>query len=59
MKQFLALILVVTLASCVEEKKSDLVQEVDYDESKYHPVTVLEVVPGGGYVYVKAAGGLA
>lgn len=54
MKQFLALILVFTLVGCVEEKKSDLAQEVDYDESKYHPVTILEVLPGGGYVYVKA-----
>lgn len=54
MKHFLALVLIIGLVGCVEEKKSDLAQETDYDESKYHPVTVIDVLPGGGYIYVQA-----
>jgi hypothetical protein len=55
MKHFLLAILALTLVGCVEEKKSDLaVEETTVVDGKYHPVKALEVIPGGGYVYVKA-----
>jgi hypothetical protein len=54
MKYFLLAFIAVISLSCVEEKKSDLAQETEVVDSKYHPIEVTEVIPGGGYIYIKA-----
>jgi len=55
MKNLLMAILALVIVGCVEEKKSELATETtSVIDGKYHTVEVIEVIPGGGYVYVKA-----
>ena len=54
MKQIFAAILAIALVGCVEEKKSDLAATENEIDSKYHAVKVVDVIPGGGYLYIQA-----
>ena len=54
MKQFLLAVLALSIVGCVEEKKSDLSVETSVIDDKYHPVEVVEVIPGGSYIYLRA-----
>lgn len=54
MKHILLAVFAIVLIGCVEEKKSELSQDTTVVNSKYHPVEVVDVIPGGGYIYIKA-----